>query len=473
MEDLAVDRQQITGHLSEAVKFRTISHPANFDRNEFLGLHGYLEKAFPRVHQELKKEVIGGYSLFYTWKGSQEALDPILLMAHLDVSGIAAGTENAWTFPPFEGLEADGYIWGRGTLDYKVGVTAALEAIETLLRQGIPIRRTIHLCFGHDEEVGGAGAVQMAELLRSRGTHLNCVIDEGLSITDGIVPGIPKPVALVGISEKGLAVVELSVESPETGHSMAAPKRTTIGILAAAVKRLEEKKFPARIDGPTREMIRSLAPEMPAATRLALSNLWLFGGLVRSQFGKSPATNAVIRTTAGVSAFEGGGAFGAIPFKARALLRLSVLPGESIAATIESVRRMVDDPRVKIKPFEYGPMGIPGFYSEPSPVSSVNSPSFVALKQTIQQVFPEVCVAPGLVIAATDSRHFVELSDNVFRFCPFRLGPRDLARIHGIDERISIDDYERIVKFYIQLIRNWAMQDRASENAHQGKARNI
>lgn len=297
----------------------------------------------------------------------------------------------------------------------------------------------------------------MAELLRSRGTHLNCVIDEGMSITDGIVPGIPKPAALVGISEKGLAVIELSVESPETGHSMAAPKQTTIGILAAAVKRLEETSFPARIDGPTREMVNTLAPEMPLVSRIALSNLWLFGGLVRRQFGKSPATNAVIRTTASVSAFEGGGAFGAIPFKAKALLRLSVLPGESIAATVGFVRRIVDDPRVKIKPFDYGPLGIHGFCSEPSPVSSVNSPSFVALKQTIQQSFPEVCVAPGLVIAATDSRHFVDLSDNVFRFCPFRLGPGDLARIHGVDERISIDNYQRIVKFYIQLIQNWAI----------------
>jgi carboxypeptidase PM20D1 len=457
MHDPEVDRQQITEHLSEAVKFRTISHPAHFDRDEFLGLHGYLEEAFPRVHQQLKREVIGEYSLFYTWKGSEEALDPVLLMAHLDVSGIAAGTENAWTFPPFEGLEADGYIWGRGTLDYKVGVTASLEAIETVLTKGIPIRRGIHLCFGHDEEVGGAGAIQVAELLRSRGVHPNCVIDEGLSITDGIVPGISKPVALVGISEKGLAVIELSVESPETGHSMAAPKQTTIGILAAAVNRLEEKSFPARIDGPTREMIRVLASEMPLVSRVALSNLWLFGGLAIRGFSKSPATNATIRTTASVSSFEGGGAFGAIPFKARATLRLSVLPGESIATTIESIRRIVDDARVKIKPFEFGPLGIRGFYSEPSPVSSVNSPSFVALKQTIQQVFPEVCVAPGLVIAATDSRHFADLSDNVFRFCPFRLGPGDLARIHGIDERISIDNYERIVKFYIQLIQNWAM----------------
>ena len=462
MDDPTVDRQQITEHLSEAVKFRTISYPADFDPKEFMSLHGYLERAFPRVHQELKKQTVGEYSLLYTWKGEQEALNPVLLMAHMDVYRVRPGTEQSWTYPPFSGHVADGYIWGRGTLDYKVGLLAALEAVEALLRQGLPMRRTLHLSFGHDEEIGGGGAVEVAELLRARGTHLDGVVDEGMSITDGIVPGVSQPVALIGLSEKGLALVELSVESPEAGHSMAAPQHTAIGILSAAVKRLEENRFPARIDGPTRDMIRALAPEMPPVSRVALSNLWLFGGLVSRQFAKSPATNAVIRTTSNTTVFIGGDHPGSVPMEARAILRLSILPGESIATTIEYVRRLIDDPRVGIKPFDWNTLGIRGFNSEPSPVSSVKSPIFAALKQTIQQVFPDVLIAPGLVIAATDSRHFVDLSDNIFRFCPFRLGPGDIARIHGVDERIPIDDYERIVKFYIRLMRNWAEHDEVS-----------
>ena len=456
MQDVAAGRQQITEHQSQAVKFRTISYPGQFDPKEFLSLHAYLKQAFPRVHSELTRETVGDYSLLYTWKGSDQSLDPALIMAHMDVYSVRPGTGDAWTYPPFSGHVANGYIWGRGTLDYKVGLIASLEAVEALLRQGVPIRRTIHLSFGHDEEIGGAGAVQVADLLRSRGTHFDCVIDEGMSITDGIVPGIRKPLALVGLAEKGLAMLELSVESTEAGHSMAAPHQTTIGILAAAAKRLEETRFPARIDGPTREMIRALAPEMPPISKMALSNLWLFSGLVKRQFGKSPATNAVIRTTASLSVFAGGDLPGAVPMEARAILRLSILPGDSIASSVESVRQIINDPRVKIRPLDYEPLGIRGFYEEPSPVSSMNSVSFAALKTTVQKVFPEVCVAPGLVIAATDSRHLVGLSDNVFRFCPFRLGPQDLARIHGIDERISIEDYERIVNFYIELIRNWA-----------------
>jgi len=469
MDDPKVDRQQVTEHLSEAVKFRTVSYP-EFDPKEFNGLHDYLERSFPRVHKEVKKETVGGYSLLYTWKGEQEALDPVLLMAHMDVFRVRPGTEQSWTHPPFSGNVADGYIWGRGTLDYKVGLLASLEAVEALLRQGHPMRRTIQLAFGHDEEIGGGGAVEVAGLLRSRGIRLHGVVDEGMSITDGIVPGVTRPVALVGLSEKGLALIELSVKDAEAGHSMAAPQHTAIGILATAVEQLEQKRFPAHIDGPTLEMIRALAPEMPPVSRMVLSNLWLFGGLVCKQFSRSPATNAVIRTTSNTTVFVGGDHPGSVPMEARAILRLSILPGDSIATATAHIRKVIDDPRVSIKPFDWTSLGIHGFNSQPSPVSNMKSSSFALLKHTIQQVFPDVLVAPGLVIAATDSRHFVDLSDHIFRFCPFRLYPADIARIHGIDERISVDDYERIVKFYIRLLRNWAERDELPMRGDQPKA---
>ena len=91
---------------------------------------------------------------------------------------------------------------------------------------------------------------------------------------------------------------------------------------------------------------------------------------------------------------------------------------------------------------------------EPSSVSDIHSPSFAKLGQTIRQLFPDVIVAPSLLVAATDSRHFAGLSDNVYRFAPLQLTQQDISRLHGIDERISVEDYERCVKFYIQLIRN-------------------
>ena len=210
---------------------------------EFLALHEYLKETFPKVHSGLTKETINDYSLLYTWKGSDETLKPILLMAHLDVVPVEPASEADWQHPPFEGQIQDGYIWGRGALDDKAGVMGLLEAVETLLAEGFRPKRTIYLAFGHDEELGGPnGAAKIAELLLSRKVELDYVLDEGLIIANGILP-VSKPVALIGIAEKGFVSLELSVET-EGGHSSMPPPNTAIGILSEAVNKLEEGQMP-------------------------------------------------------------------------------------------------------------------------------------------------------------------------------------------------------------------------------------
>lgn len=138
VDDIMIDSKEIADHLKKAIQFQTISHQdkEQFDSREFYGLHSYLEQTFPKVHSILKKEVVGEYSLLYTWKGKEEDKKPILFMAHMDVVPVEPGTEDDWTYPPFEGLIAEGYIWGRGTLDFKVGLIGILEAVETLLCEG-------------------------------------------------------------------------------------------------------------------------------------------------------------------------------------------------------------------------------------------------------------------------------------------------------------------------------------------------
>ncbi|HET9225141.1 MAG TPA: M20/M25/M40 family metallo-hydrolase, partial [Thermoanaerobaculia bacterium] len=155
VKDLAVDANTVAQRLAGAVRFRTVSHELgrNVEAQAFLGLHQYLQESFPRVHQTLTREVVGGYSLLYTWPGWKPELPPILLMSHLDVVPVEPGTEGKWTHPPFSGDIADGHIWGRGTLDDKVSVLAVLEGIEALIGQGFQPERTVLLSFGHDEEV--------------------------------------------------------------------------------------------------------------------------------------------------------------------------------------------------------------------------------------------------------------------------------------------------------------------------------
>ena len=144
--------------LAEAVRFRTISpqRPADFDPAPFLAFHAFLAERFPAAHEALERETVSEYSLLYTWRGSDPSLRPVLLAAHQDVVPVIPGSLERWTQPPFGGVVAEGYVWGRGTLDDKVGVMGLLEAVESLVADGFEPRRTIYLAFGHDEEIGGS-----------------------------------------------------------------------------------------------------------------------------------------------------------------------------------------------------------------------------------------------------------------------------------------------------------------------------
>jgi carboxypeptidase PM20D1 len=433
--------------LAGALRIPTISaqDPAAFDRKAFLMSHAYLQEAFPRAHAHLRREVVGGHSLLYTWRGSDTSLNPILLAAHQDVVPIEPGTEQKWQQDPFGGRIIDNYIWGRGAIDNKSAVVGTLEAIEILLAGGFQPTRTVYLAFGHDEEVGGtAGARQIAALLKQRGVELEMVLDEGGVIGDGILSGISAPVALVGIAEKGFVTVELSAAAPG-GHSSLPPRQTAVGILSAAIARLEATPMAARLEGPTRELFDRIGPQFPTLQRLVFANLWLTRPLVIHRLEGLPTTNAMVRTTTAVTMFHAGTKDNVLPSSAKAAVNFRILPGDSIANVVEHVRNVVDDARVQIK--------IGGrFSSEPSSVSSTDSESFRTLERAIHGVSPDVIVAPYLVVVVTDARYYSEISRSVFRFLPLRLTSRDLERMHGVDERIGVGDYERAVRTYWQLI---------------------
>lgn len=447
--DIPVPKEAVN-HLSQAVQFKTISHqdPAQFDEKAFLALHTYLEKTFPVAHATLQKEVIEKYSLLYTWKGTDPTLTPILLMAHLDVVPVEPGTESTWTHPPFSGLIKDGYIWGRGTMDIKCAVFSIFEAVESLLKTGFSPTRTIYLAFGHDEEVSGfQGASKIAALLEKRGISLEYVLDEGGSLTKGIVPGISAPVALIGVAEKGYVSLELTVESTG-GHSSMPPHNTAIGVLAKAVSALERTPFPARIKGPVLNLFNYTGPEMPFLRRMAFANLWLFSPIVKNRLSQSPETDAMIRTTTAPTIIEGGTKENILPKKVKAVINFRILPGDTTKDVIDRVEKVINNSEVKVNRLKQG--------WEPSLVSDVDSPGFTMLKKTIRQMYPGTIVAPHLVSGATDSRHYRNLTQNVFKFTPIMAGRDDLKRIHGVDERIGCEDYNQCIRFFIQLIRNSA-----------------
>ncbi len=447
---IEVDAEALADRLAESIRFRTVSVPvAGLDADaEWAGFHAWLMRRFPRVHSRLAREVVSGRSLLFTWQGTDPRLAPVALLSHQDVVPAEDGPGSPWTHPPFAGVIADGFLWGRGTVDDKAGVVGILEACERLLAEGFAPRRTVLLAFGHDEEANGAaGAGRIAETLASRGVTLDFVLDEGGYLTEGAVPGVGRPVAVIGIAEKGAAYVELSARNSGPSHSSSPARDDPVALLARALVRIDEQPWPARLVPPMRAFLDAIAPETRGAQRVALANLWLFEPLVRSRLTGGAATNAAVRTTAVGTRLEGSIKDAAIPGVARAVVSVRILPGDSVASVLERLHAVIDDPRVAVTVLRS---------REPSPTSPPDSAAFALVQRTVQEVFPDAAVAPVLATGGTDARFYTGLTPNVFRFAPVRGSVEELGRAHGADERVPVAVYADAVRFYVRLIQNAA-----------------
>jgi carboxypeptidase PM20D1 len=435
-------------HLSKAIQYRTVSYdnPDAFDSTQFLGFQAYLQAAYPLVHKHLKLEKVNRYSLLYEWKGKDASLLPVIMLAHMDVVPVEEASADEWNFAPYSGAVASGYIWGRGAMDDKLSLISIMEATEQLLRDGYTPERTIYFAFGHDEEVGGReGAKQIAKLLRQRGIKAEFLIDEGGSITNKVIPITKKQVAVIGTAEKGYMSVEMSVNVPG-GHSSIPAQETAITILSEAIIRLRSRQFPSNITPPLRGFGNYAGPELPFLYRIAYANLWLFEGLILKVYERSPSGNSMVRTTVAPTVFQSGVKDNIIPVEATAVINFRILPGQSTQEVLEFVEKTLNDHRIKLN--------IMGNISEPSPFASTQSAAFMTLQRTISQLFPEVIISPYLVVGGTDTKHYVDLAKDIYRFLPLRTESEDLRRIHGIDEKIAVENFRETIQFYHQLIKN-------------------
>jgi carboxypeptidase PM20D1 len=430
-------------HLAEAVTYRTVSNAdiTQIDSAQFEKFIAFLARTYPLVHSKLKLEKINSYALFYEWKGKNPALKPALLMGHYDVVPVIQGTEKLWEHKPFAGEIAEGYLYGRGTLDDKVSVMGILEAVEMLLRQGYQPERGFYLSFGHDEEVAGRnGAQVLVPILESRKLQFEYIIDEGGVIKVDGLNGLKKPIALVGIAEKGYTTLELTATG-EGGHSSMPPAQTSIGMLAEAIDKLQKHPFPARLEGVMSNMQDYLAPEMPFTTKLAMANRWLFKPIILKKTLESNVGAALVHTTTAPTIINAGVKDNVLPIEAVAKINFRILQGDSVAGVVNYVKKIIDNERITVQ------------YNTVSGISDTASLGFRLIQRTIQQHFPNTIVAPNLVVAATDSRFFKNLSPYIYRFAPVRMTDDDLKRYHGTNERISVADFKNVVHFFVDLVK--------------------
>ncbi|MFN8285653.1 MAG: M20/M25/M40 family metallo-hydrolase [Chitinophagales bacterium] len=439
MDEAAVTR------LSNAVKISTISYDDTLKSNQqsYDSFFVFLRQQYATVFEKLEDTVLNNRGLLLKWKGKNENALPVILYAHLDVVPIEETTISEWKHQPFSGDVADGFIWGRGTLDDKGSLISIFEAVNKLVNKNFVPERTVYLAFGSDEEVGGGrGAAAIAEYFRLQKQRFEFYMDEGGMVSQGIVPNINRPVALIGTAEKGYVTLELSVNMPG-GHSSRPARETAMDVLVNAVKKLHDNPDKRKISPAVEEFLDYVGPEMKSPFNAVFANRWLFKPLILNEYEKSAEGFALLRTTNVTTVINAGVKENVIPTLVEAKVNYRILTGETVAQVVEHAGILIGDERVKIKV---------GEIYEPSRNSASTTYGFQLIQQSCAEVFPDAIVTPFLMLGSTDSKHFQDLTENTYRYFPCRFDKELLGTIHGINERIGVKDYMETIAFYETLL---------------------
>ena len=432
------DENEFAERLSGAVKIPTVTVQGNnTDYTPFLQYHEYLEKTFKNVFANAEKTLVNGYSLVLKVEGTDKNLLPACFLSHQDV--VPAPIEG-WEVEPFSGEIKDGFVWGRGSLDMKWHKIAVLTALDKLLEEGRKPKRTIYCCFGHDEEITGKdGAKNIAKYLLEQGVKFEYVLDEGGTVMDGTLLGCEKQIAAIGVCEKGYVDYVLT-SNRDGGHASSPRRKSAVTEVAQAVFDLSHLPMKTEINKPIRRMFKNVAPYMKYPYRVLFANGDIFSPLLRFALSRvNPVTNAAVRTTFGFTQLQGADAPNVIPPKATAVVNVRI----NIGHTQEEVKKYIQKAVGKnITVTELNP----GY--DPTPVSNMDSEAYRQLEKTIVEIFGDIPVTPYPFIAATDAKHYVKLSENIYRFGPIDMVPDDQKLVHAPNERVNIKSATRGAQFF-------------------------
>lgn len=406
----------------------------------FERFHAELRARFPLLHEHLELIPIGPAGLLFHW-ASESRERPVVLMAHQDV--VPVEPDDPWRHDPFGAEIVDGHIWGRGTLDDKGPLVAVCAAVESLLADGFAPARDVWLSFGSDEEVAGDNAAMAVAELRRRGVEPWFVLDEGGAVASGALPGVAVPLAVIGVTEKGITNVELRVAG-RGGHASTPARWGPTARLARAITRIDAIAHPAHVPDATIELLRRIAPHAPAAVRALLRRAGRLRPLLATVLGRlGPEASSMTRTTAVATTLSGSPALNVVATAATAGVNIRVMVGDSVDRVMARMRRAVADDQVTFAVVDR---------NEPSPLSPVDDDAFRLLEDTVATVFPDAVAVPYVMMAATDSRHFTAICPRVYRFAPVRMSKEQRAAIHSYDERVGVNDFLDAVAWYRRLL---------------------
>lgn len=439
-EDIPVDSALAVSHLQAAIRCRTISTPELRDEAEFEKFRSLLPRFYPLLFHRAQLEPVDATGILIRLPG-RSSRDPVIFLGHYDVVPVQA---DQWEKPPFDGILENGVLWGRGTLDMKNQLICMLEAIELLLSQGFTPEGDIYFCLSGEEEIMGSSAQTMKNLLTARGVHPRFVLDEGGDIIDNFFPGANVPCAMIGIGEKGAANLKF-VARGAGGHSSVPNHTNPLPKLCKAMDKLEKHPFPLRPGSALEGMVDTMGRYCSFPLRVLFANRRLLRPLyyrwIRRQGGMIEAAS---RTTFALTQASGSAAGNVIPTEATMFANLRLMAGDTTDQVISRLRRIMGDPDIAIQP-QAG--------AEPQP-DSLCTQGFREIQAAIEATWPEAVVSPYLMVACTDSRHWRDVCDNVYRFSAKHVTGEEKATVHGNNERIHVENTENAVKFFYRLMRN-------------------
>lgn len=437
------DEEKAIRHLQALIRCRTESYADKSLENdaEFQKLTSLLPELFPHVFATCEFRAVGTRGLLLHWKG-QSADKPTVLMAHYDVVPV---NQEAWTKPAFDALIEDGVMWGRGTIDTKGTFCAALEAADNLIAEGFVPANDIYLAFAGDEEINGDGAPGVVRWFKEHGIRPDLVLDEGGAVVTGVFPGVKEPIAVIGIGEKGPMNIRLHMHTAG-GHASTPPAHTSVGVLAKAVANIEKHPFPFHLAAPAAKMFDTLGRRSTFVYRMIFANLWCFRPVLNMICKSSGGElNALVRTTVAFTQMSGSAAPNVLPPEAWAGANLRIMCGETVESAKARIQSLCGDDRIEVEVLD-GSMN-------PSAISETECSAWERLSAAVRATWPGAVVSPYLMLACSDSRHYGEISNHVYRFTAMALSKEERGMIHGNDERVPLETATRCVAFYQRMIR--------------------